>query len=161
MPAWAKDMHTTKPYFNARAENLEHNKVFGSSVNRRCLVPMSGFYEWPKDNRREPWYFQIKDTELFYCGGLWRDWEYDAGKTFRSFTILTTQPHSTIKPIHDRMPVVINENDRDRWLSASETDAKELMATYEGEMHKYRVDPDIVNNAKHKSPDCIAEYEGA
>ena len=158
MPAWAKDVHKTKPYFNARVENLEHNKVFGSSVNRHCLVPMSGFYEWPKDDRRKPWYFQVRDSELFYCGGLWRDWEYDEGKTFRSFTILTTQPHLVVSPIHDRMPVIINAEDHEQWLATVGQDAEALMTTYRGEMSRYRVDPDIVNNSKHKSLACITEY---
>lgn len=159
MPAWAKDVHKTKPYFNARVENLAHNKVFGSSISRRCLVPMSGFYEWPKEDRRQPWYFQVKDSELFYCGGLWRDWEYDKGKTFRSFTILTTQPHSVIQPIHDRMPVVIEEKDQQCWLNGTDADASGLMKVYSGEMTRYRVDPEWVNNSANKSKQCIARYQ--
>ena len=155
MPVWARDVHHTKPYFNARAENLAHNKVFGSSVNRRCLVPMSGFYEWPKNNRRQPWYFQLEGKEVFYCGGLWRDWEYAPDKTMRTFTILTTRPHAAIQPIHDRMPVVINEDEHERWLKASADEARSLMTVYTGEISRYRVNPDIVNNAKNKSPECI------
>jgi len=156
MPIWAKDIHKTKPYFNARAENLEHNKVFGSSVSRRGLVPMSGFYEWTENDRKQPWYFQIKDSELFYCGGLWRDWEYEEGKMMRTFTILTTQPHDVMKPIHDRMPVVIDENDFEQWLTGSQDDAENLMITYSGDMSKYQVNPDVVNNSRNKSAECIA-----
>ena len=155
MPVWASDVHHTKPYFNARAENLEHNKVFGSSVSRRCLVPMSGFYEWPKDDRRQPWYFQLKDSELFYCGGLWRDWEYAPGKTMRTFTILTTQPHAILDTIHDRMPVIIDETQQDQWLTAPVDQVRSLMTTYTGEMTRYRVNPDVVNNARKKSAECI------
>ena len=159
MPAWAKDVHKTKPYFNARAENLQHNKVFGSSISRHCLVPMSGFYEWPKDDRRQPWYFQVAGCELFYCGGLWRDWEYEPGKTFRSFTILTTGPHPVLRPVHDRMPVIIDTKHHDQWLEGDDKDAFALMTTFDGEMTRYRVDPDIVNNSKNKSSDCITEYK--
>lgn len=161
MPAWAKDIHHTRPYFNARAENLEHNKVFGSSIARRCLVPMSGFYEWPKDDRRQPWYFQLEDRELFYCGGLWRDWEYAPGKTMRTFTIITTRPHAVMQPIHDRMPVIINEKQQEEWLTTNPEAAWAMMQTYAGEMTRYRVDPDTVNNARHKSVECIHRLDQA
>jgi putative SOS response-associated peptidase YedK len=160
MPAWAKDIHKTKPYFNARAENLEHNRVFGSSTARRCLIPMSGFYEWPQQDTRQPWYFQLADTELFYCGGLWRDWEYEEGKTLRSFAMLTTGAHPVVQTIHDRMPVIIDPADHEQWLTADLPEVQHLMASYPGKMTSYRVDPDVVNNSRNKSLACIARLAG-
>ena len=64
-----------------------------------------------------------------------------------------------MQPIHDRMPVIISEADHDRWLSGEQGEANPLMVTYAGDMTRYRVDPDIVNNSKHKSIHCIDRYE--
>jgi putative SOS response-associated peptidase YedK len=57
------------------------------------------------------------------------------------------------------MPVIIDKKDHDQWLSGDEKDAFALMTTFDGKMTRYRVDPDIVNNSKNKSPDCITEYK--
>jgi putative SOS response-associated peptidase YedK len=156
MPSWAKDSRTTRPYFNARLDNLANNKVYASSSHRRCLVPMAGFYEWPKGNKREPWYFRTSNP-LFYAGGLWRDWHDPQDKIIRTFTILTTVPHPVIKPIHNRMPVIIRPEDHEQWLHDDIKPALDLAVTYAGDINAYRVDAESVNNSSNKGQDCIRE----
>ncbi|TNF98700.1 MAG: SOS response-associated peptidase [Gammaproteobacteria bacterium] len=152
MPAWAKDIKKIKPYFNARVDNLATNKVYTSSSHRRCLVPMAGFYEWA--DKREPWYFH-SEQELLFAGGIWRDWQDQEGEAIRSFTVLTTEPNEIVRPIHDRMPVIIQQKDHEQWLLDDNESAYSLAVSYTGDMDAYRVYFEVVNSSRNKQAECV------
>ena len=102
IPIWAKDLKIP-PYFNARDDNLVGNKVFWPSINHRCLLPMSRFYEWAELDK-QPYFIYARETTLLYTAGLWNQWRSLAGEIFDSYTIITTRPNDTLADIHHRMP---------------------------------------------------------
>ena len=108
---WAKDpfdKDSPKP-FNARSETVEEKKLFkGSWINRRCLIPASGFFEKKYRIRKESY-------ESFWLGGIWSRWTSPEGAELESCCILTTEPNELVKPLHYRMPVVVPEGYEEQW----------------------------------------------
>ena len=108
---WAKDLYNKRRPrpFNARSETIEEKKLFsGSWKYKRCLIPASGFFE--KNYRI------IKENyETFWLGGIWSKWESYDGAELESCCILTTQPNDLLKPIHNRMPVVVPNGYEEQW----------------------------------------------
>ena len=118
VPSWAKDVSIGNKTINARSETLEEKPSFRTSFQRkRCVIPASGFFEW-HTKTREPYYFTPKDT-LFSFAGLWDGWKTPDGKELLSCTIITADANKTIKPIHDRMPVILDKDGIDTWLNPS------------------------------------------
>jgi len=118
LPAWAKDIKDTPRPINARLETIGSSPMFKPSFQkRRCLIPVSGFYEWcPQTSPKQPYYFYEKDRPLFAFAGLWSIWEKEAG-IILSFTIITKEAEETVKPIHARMPFVLNKEHYEFWLT--------------------------------------------
>jgi putative SOS response-associated peptidase YedK len=103
--------------FNARAETLATRAAFRDAYRkRRCLVPASGFYEWRQLTRRkQPYYIRPAQSALFAFAGLWeRQGGHDA------CTIVTTDANEALRPIHERMPVIVAPADYARWLLAGD-----------------------------------------
>jgi putative SOS response-associated peptidase YedK len=117
LPSWAKSIHDGPRPMNARLETVADNALFkGAFQKRRCLVPASGFYEWdPKTTPKQPHYFTQKGHTLFAFAGLWSIWEREIG-IILSFTIITKEAEESVKPIHGRMPFVLNKSNYDAWL---------------------------------------------
>ena len=109
--------------FNARAENLERSPLWRRPLHRqRCIVPMSGYYEWRKSDK-QPFRFVYGPGEGI-CGGagLWDAWQSPQGDRLHSFTIITTDPNAVAAQVHDRMPAILAPGDYDAWLDRNETD---------------------------------------
>ena len=108
---WAKDpfgKERARP-FNARAETVEEKKLFrGSWRHKRCLIPASGFFEKKFLIRKE-------NYDTFWLGGIWSKWASYDGTELESCCILTTEPNDLIKPIHNRMPVVVPNGYEEQW----------------------------------------------
>ncbi len=153
---------------NARSEGAAASRVFrGPLERRRCLVPVSGFYEWqkveeaglfgPRRAAGRPYYIRRKDGEPFAFAGLWERWSRD-GETVESFTILTTGPNDLVRPLHDRMPAILRPEDFDLWLDPGVVDAARvtlLLRPYEGaDMEAYAVST-WVNSPDHNDPKCV------
>ena len=95
--------------FNARSETIEEKKIFhGSWKNKRCLIPASGFFEKKYRIRKE-------NYETFWLGGIWSKWTSSDGAELESCCILTTEPNALVKPIHNRMPVVVPNGYEVQW----------------------------------------------
>jgi putative SOS response-associated peptidase YedK len=120
VPPWAKDVGIGARYINAVSENLPTNKVFGPPYRRkqRCLVPACGFYEWEMrpDGSKQPYYFTGAEEGLLAFAGLWDVWRQPDGALLQSYTILTVAPNEFVARFHDRMPVVLDARDYERWL---------------------------------------------
>lgn len=115
VPRWAKDEKIACRCINARAEGLDEKPAFKDAFqSRRCLVPASGFFEWRKD--KTPFWITAKDDSLLALAGLWEKWRAPTGQDLFSFTIITTAPNDLLRPVHDRMPVLIRPEDESRWL---------------------------------------------
>lgn len=103
--------------FNARAENIERSPLWRVPFQRRrCLVPVSGFYEWKKP-ARQAFRFTVKDSPFFALAGLWDAWKDPTNGTWlQSFSIITTEANELMAEVHDRMPVILRRRDYVRWL---------------------------------------------
>ena len=120
VPSWADDPSIGSRMINARGDSVASKPAFRSAFKkRRCLVPISGFYEWQKiagSKVKQPWYIYPAVGRILCLAGLWERWE-KGERPLDTFTIITTQANSFIEPLHDRMPVVICADDFDRWLN--------------------------------------------
>jgi putative SOS response-associated peptidase YedK len=160
IPHWADDPSIGNRMINARAETLTELPSFKSLVTRcRCIIPADGFYEWRKEGKRKvPMWVHLKTKEPFAFAGLWDVWRKSDGKKVESFTIITTEPNELVRPVHNRMPVILRPEDEEQWLDASRTPfvkAKVLLKPLPEElMDAHDVSP-IVNSAKYDGPECI------
>ena len=159
VPSWSKDTKTGYRMINARAETISEKPSFKKPFrSQRCLVIADGFYEWqrPDKNTKIPYRFIMKDRKLFAMAGLWDIWN-KGEEPLHTFTIITTSENEIMKPVHDRMPVILPDGNRQIWLNpeSNEAELKELLVPYDsGRMDSYRVS-DIVNSWKNDLPECF------
>ena len=121
IPAWAKDPTIGSRLINARSETIHEKPSFKNAfAKRRCLVLADGFYEWQKGagpkGRSQPYFFRRKDGSPFAFAGLWEFWRSPEGEEVRSCTIITCDANELVKPVHDRMPVMLSGDDLWLWL---------------------------------------------
>lgn len=162
IPSWAKDPSIGNKLINARAESILEKPSFKNSFkNKRCLVPATGFYEWKKDeNTKIPYYFKPKDDSIFSFAGLYDVWVDAEGKDILSYTIITTEPNEMMKPIHNRMPVILRIEDEDKWLDLNSKylELIDLLKPSESEtLEKYQVSSEV-NNPRNNSENLITKY---
>ena len=134
IPFWANDPRIGHRHINARRETLATKPAFQDSfLNRRCLVPADGFYEWAPidpadpDGPRLPHYIRLKSGEPFTFAGLWSRWRSPDGERVETCTIVTGPPNELVAGLHDRMPVILPEEARRAWLEPSERRPKHLL----------------------------------
>jgi len=148
-------------FINARAETAWEKPSFCEAfARRRCLVPATGFYEWQKIDvkHRQPWLLRLASGRVFAFAGLW---EPPAGLpgAVPTCTILTTDPNDVARPIHDRMPVILDPNDYARWLDPAVTvpaEVRPLLRSFPaGLMTAFPVST-AVNNPAFDDPACLA-----
>jgi len=120
VPSWAKDPAIGARMINARAESVADKPAYRAAFRkRRCLVPVTGFYEWkPAGRYKQPYLLRLAGAPLFALGGLWERWHSPDGEVMQTFTIVTTDASDAIRPYHERMPLVISRADYEEWLSS-------------------------------------------
>jgi putative SOS response-associated peptidase YedK len=112
----------TRSTFNARSENLTRSDLWRVPLHkRRCLVPISGFFEWRKPDK-VPFRFTLRDEPLYALAGLWDAWKNPAGDWLQSFSIITVDASAAMSTIHDRMPAILMPPEYDQWLDRGETE---------------------------------------
>ena len=160
IPGWAKDPAIGNRLINARAETVAEKPAFRSAFRRRrCLVVSDGFYEWKKGpGRKRPFYIRMRDDKPFAFAGLWEHWESEDGTSIESCTLLTTRPNDLLRPVHDRMPVILDRADHDLWLDPAMDKVDRLAALLSPypaeEMKAYPVGT-RVNSPAQDDPSCI------
>ncbi len=176
VPPWVKAAPDGTPenkgplLINARAEKVTTSPAFRASAkSKRCLVPMDGYYEWKpnpdtpagKKARKTPFYMYRADGEPLFMAGLWSVWhpEKDAAPLL-SCTIITTDAVGELAEIHDRMPLVVDQRDWDRWLDPDEPAAAELLsAPPDISGIDLREVSTLVNNVRNNGPELIEPAE--
>ena len=160
VPSWAEDPSIGNRMINARCETLAEKPSFKHLLSsRRCLIPANGFFEWRREGKRKvPMRVTRKDREPFLFAGLWDVWRQPEGGELFTFTIITTEANSLLRPIHNRMPVILNNLAAAQWLDPVFTTAKTLeilSQTLPAEsMEAYEVSL-LVNDPRNDSPACI------
>jgi putative SOS response-associated peptidase YedK len=165
VPFWAKDPAIGNRMINARVESLADKPAFRNALRScRCLIPADGFYEWKRavGGRKIPMYIRLKSHAPFAFAGLWEKWRAPDGGELRSCTIVTCAANELVRPIHDRMPVIVRPEHFRSWIEPAERKPHDLLPLLSGypaaEMEAYPVSA-AVNNPKGDGPDCIALVE--
>jgi putative SOS response-associated peptidase YedK len=184
VPSWAKDLSMGDRMINARAESVAEKPAFRRAfAKRRCIVPADAFYEWKVGERparehgasvgkrapRQPFCVRRRDGEPLAFAGLWEIWrnaeigDPDAPDAWvRSCTIITTTANGVLAPIHDRMPVVLDESSWDEWLDPANHDLDALGALLapapDDWVEAYPVST-RVNSPKNNDADLVAPAE--
>jgi putative SOS response-associated peptidase YedK len=159
VPSWADDLSIGNRLINARAETVAEKPSFRSAYKkRRCLIVTDGFYEWQKtEGKKQPYCFKLKDGGPFAFAGLWEHWERE-GNVVETCTILTTQANEVLKPVHDRMPVIVARADYERWLDPGNQTAAGLdvlLRPFPAELMMAYPVSTVVNSPRHDLPDCM------
>jgi putative SOS response-associated peptidase YedK len=164
VPFWAKDAKFGYSTINARAEEVVSKPAYREAFKkRRCLVPADAFYEWQKLNAKTrcPFAIALRSSEPYAFAGLWESWKPKDGEPLETFTIITTDPNAVTEKLHDRMPVILDPADYNRWLDPGDplrlpTD---LLRPYPAEkMHAWPVS-ERVGNVRNDDPDLIRPAE--
>jgi putative SOS response-associated peptidase YedK len=123
IPSWSKDPSIASKLINARGETIAEKPSFrGGFKYKRCLILADGFYEWqaqPGTKTKTPYFIHMKDRKPFAFAGLWDEWQSPDGGALRTCTIITTEPNDLMKPLHNRMPVILHQKDYADWLDAA------------------------------------------
>ncbi len=162
IPSWAKDPAIGSRMINARSETLIEKPSFRNAFRRRrCLILADGFCEWKASEGKKsktPMYIQLKDGKPFALAGLWEIWNAPDASRILSCTIITTQPNSFLKDIHDRMPVILPESAYQTWLDPKELNPaslQPLLQPYPAEMMSAYEVSTLVNSPANEVKECI------
>ena len=151
-PAWAGRL-----LINARSETAASKRSFQDSfATRRCLVPATGFFEWQKlGGARQPFHIRLADRSLFAFAGIWDRTHID-GENMNAFVILTTRPNSVMRPIHDRMPVILRPDAWQTWLGPGGDRKPDLLEPVADSDLQACPVSSMVNSAANDDPACVA-----
>lgn len=163
IPGWADDPAIGNRLINARAESVTRKAAFRDAfVARRCLIPADGFYEWRKTPQgKQPYYVRAR-TGLLAFAGLWEYFESRQTGPVESFTIITTDANDLVRPIHDRMPVILPPEAYDRWLDPTNHDTETLSALLvpaPADMMDMHPVSRYVNSPHNKGRECVEPLE--
>jgi putative SOS response-associated peptidase YedK len=130
IPSWSKDPSIAGKLINARAETVDKKPSFRDAFKKkRCLIVADGFYEWKKEGKSiMPLYFCLKSGRPFGFAGLYETWISPDNKKINTCTIITTDANALIKPVHDRMPVILPKDKERVWLNCDAAEASLLLS---------------------------------
>ena len=165
VPFWAKDAKLAFTTINARAEEVAAKPAFREALKkRRCLVPADAFYEWQKldAHTKRPHAIALRNGEPYAFAGLWERWHPAEAPPLETFTIITTDANKLTEPLHDRMPVILERRDYDRWLDAgnSEQPPVDLLRPYPAEKMLAWPVSNRVGNVRNDDPELLGHAEG-
>ena len=161
VPHWAKDASIGSKMINARSETVHEKASFRQAIrHRRCIVPISGFYEWvATPGGKHPHYITARDSSPLSLAGIWDTNETPDGQVLETCSILTTAANSLMAPLHDRMPVILHQGEFDRWLDPADTVPQALQHFYQPYPSELMLEwpvSSLVNSPRNDSPACIA-----
>jgi putative SOS response-associated peptidase YedK len=160
VPGWARDEKIGSRLINARGETVATLPSFRAAFrSRRCLVPVDGFYEWRREGaRKQPYHIALADGGPFAFAGLWERHEGGAAP-LDTFTIVTTAANELLRPLHDRMPVILEPADAETWLGGTPVAAAALIRPFPAERLVLRAVSPRVNSPRYDDPACLAPAE--
>ncbi len=140
---WKKPLKDLPATFNARVETVAEKPMFrGAYAKRRCVIPASGFYEWTgaKGDKQPHIFVDSAGRPILALAGLWDRWpDPESGEDLLSCTIIVTGATEWMTPYHDRMPVLLQQAEIDRWL-AGDMAAEELHPAAESALREWTID---------------------
>ncbi|HEU5289939.1 MAG TPA: SOS response-associated peptidase [Cyclobacteriaceae bacterium] len=159
-PQFARNKNLGEKIINLSLETLQEKPILKKALIRhRCIIPADGLYGWKKLGKKTaiPHRFTVTDQEIFSFAGLWEEFEDEDGTSLHTFTIITVLSNELMSAATERMPVIFNKEQEDRWLSneLSESALIKMLASYPAsKMSVYTISPDI-SNPKNDYPSII------
>jgi putative SOS response-associated peptidase YedK len=160
IPSWASDPSIGNRMINARAETVAEKPAFRAALRRRrCLLVADGFYEWKAEGRaKHPYFIHFADDRPFAFAGLWEHWEGPDHASVESCTLITAEANALMRPIHDRMPVILPRHSYAKWLDPAEQESAALLPLLtpypDNDLEAYPVNR-FVNSPSHDAADCL------
>jgi putative SOS response-associated peptidase YedK len=160
VPSWAKDPKIGNACINARSETVAEKPAFRNAWrgSRRCVIPATGFFEWKQGAMpKQPFLVRLKSGGVMSMAGLWETWTSPEGASIDSVTIVTTAANDAIRPLHDRMPVMLRPEALDAWLDPSTPPVAlttEFRPSAAPELEAIPVST-LVNSAQNEDPRCV------
>ena len=155
-PDWIKNQKNSKPLFNTRWETVQEKRTFKAAFKKhRCLVPISGWYEWKNVNdEKQPYYF-YKQNELLKAAGLY--WLRSSGDI--EFSIITKEAEDNLLTIHNRTPLILNNTSQKLWTSHVDLNNlySDISKQRNPSINFHRVSKSV-NNPKNRNSSLINEY---
>jgi putative SOS response-associated peptidase YedK len=164
IPSWAKEKKIAASLINARSDTVATKPAFRAAFKRRrCLILSDGFYEWRKsastqEAPKQPFHIRMSDGSPFGFAGLWEHWSGE-NPPIESCTIITTDANDVVRPLHDRMPVILEARDYARWLDPATADPgvlQEMLRPYPADQMTAVAVNSYVNNARNEGEECLA-----
>ncbi|SEM77206.1 SOS response-associated peptidase [Paenibacillus sp. OV219] len=161
VPSWADSPKVGSKMLNARAETAWEKPAFRELIRRkRCIIPADGFYDWRQDvlAGKQPMRIVRSDRKLFSMAGLYDTWISSEGVKLSTCTILTTTPNKLMEPIHDRMPVILQEEDEPLWLNRriqTRAELDKLLSPFPSELMDAYPVAKTVGSVSYDDPSCI------
>ena len=160
VPFWAKELSIGNRMINARSETAAEKASFKHAIKkRRCAVLADGFYEWRKlEGGKQPYHIHLETKQPFVMAGLWERWSRGPDGPVETFTILTTDANDTVRPLHDRMPVILPPDTWDLWLDPTVQDpeaVQPLMVPAPDDVIAFHPVSREVNSPRNDVASCI------
>lgn len=163
VPSWAKSVKDADKYslINAKGEEIDQKRSFREPfLKRRCIVPVSGFYEWMREGKhKRPFAIHLKDQSIMSLAGIFEHWvDRETGEIVDSFAVVTTAANAFMTNIHNRMPYILNRGQENLWLDSELNDPNpltELLKTIPNEALVAEEISTLVNSPKNNSPEVL------
>ena len=153
IPAWSKDKKFSSNMINARFETLKEKPSFKNLIHtNRCIVISSGYFEWTQNESKKQPYYIYNNEKMLPIAGLWTKWE-----DILSFTIITRNAHENLRSVHHRMPLVLDDNSIDSYLSNKISFDESY--TISNSHLKYHKVSTMVNSTINNNDTCIDSIE--
>ena len=152
-PIWSRNMSLSSNIINARYETIGTKASFRNLIKKnRCIVVADGYFEWKKSQeKKSPYYLHDSNKKIMALAGLWTSIESEHGKV-DSYVIVTTQASQHIAHIHDRMPLIIDDDKIDMWLDIDDNNNEKLMDLKPNCYLSYYPVSSFVNHSRNGSP---------
>jgi putative SOS response-associated peptidase YedK len=162
IPSWADDPKIGSRMINARGDTVASKPAFRSAIKKkRCLIPADGFYEWkpiPGQKTKQPYLISVRDVAAFAFAGLWEHWHGPDGTQIESCSIITTDANELMQQVHNRMPVILDPADYDRWLDRnmqSAQDVVDLLKPFPARRMQLTPVSTLVNSPRNDTAKCV------
>jgi putative SOS response-associated peptidase YedK len=164
VPSWSQATKQAHKLINARVEGVSTSKAYGRALrSRRGIVPVTGYIEWQTtaDGKKRPLFIHDKDGKPIALAALWDRWRGPEGERIESFAVLTRPSSGFLTAIHSRMPLELQPQDIERWLSPETSTPQDLAPVLHAEPHVEHLRSQLVsqlaNSPQNDGPECIAE----
>ncbi len=163
-PTWNKPLNKLPTAFNARAEDIDQKRLWkGAIKGSRCLVPATGWREFVgTSGKKQPYHFHMDDNRIFAFAGLKSTWISPEGESVDTFSVITTEAIDIVRPIHDRMPLVVPADMYSDWLAETPEPLQVLdklcVQSRRLEVGVYPSDP-VANDVRYEGPLAVKKVE--